>query len=252
METKKRLYVGLMLVSLGMLALLIIGLGYILKNHDVIFSQILLTTLMSLFIMVLLFLALGLLALVIMIVRSKTSPTMENIVTIVNNWLFPWAITVGKIVGLSRETILSSFISVNNYLVRSKDTNLTADKVMVLAPHCLQNSDCPHKITLDIDNCLECGNCKIGELKQLCAQENAMFKIAGGGTLARKFIKENQPGGVIAIACENDLALGIQDIGVLPVLGVLNCRPHGPCVNTDVDLSSVQQAMQSLTGVVSG
>ena len=248
METRKRLYVGLMLTSLTALALLLLGLGYLFKNRDIFVSQVLLTALLLLFSLVLLFLGLGILALVIMIMRSKTSPTMENIAGIVNSWLFPWAVMIGRIAGLSRESILRSFISVNNYLVRSKEPHLTADKIMVLAPHCLQNSDCPHKITLDIDNCQECGNCKIGELKELCAREHVMLKIASGGTLARKFVKDNSPGGIIAIACERDLALGIQDIGVLPILGVLNCRPNGPCVDTDVEMPLVLQAMDTLTG----
>ena len=80
-------------------------------------------------------------------------------------------------------------------------------------------------------------------MKKLAAQNKCKLKVVTGGTLARKAIKEQHPGAVIAIACERDLSLGIQDISAIPVLGILNRRPHGPCMNTDVDMNRVQTAL---------
>ncbi|MBC7075448.1 MAG: DUF116 domain-containing protein, partial [Syntrophomonadaceae bacterium] len=54
------------------------------------------------------------------------------------------------------------------------------------------------------------------------------------------------PRGVVAVACERDLSAGIHDMGVLPVIGVLNCRPNGPCINTDVDVEAVEEALKTL------
>ena len=48
---------------------------------------------------------------------------------------------------------------------------------------------------------------------------------------------------IIAIACDRDLASGIQDASPLPVLGVLNERPCGPCFNTRVNLQDVEEAI---------
>jgi len=67
---------------------------------------------------------------------------------VINEWLFPVALLVGKLLRVDRDSILRSFISVNNYLVRSKKVKLPGEKVMILAPHCLQNSECPHKLPL--------------------------------------------------------------------------------------------------------
>lgn len=118
---------------------------------------------------------------------------------------------------------------------------------MILAPHCLQNAECPHKITIDVANCKQCGKCKIGELKKLADQYDCQLRVVTGGTLARQAIKEQKPGAVIAIACERDLSLGIQDISIIPVLGILNYRPNGPCFNTDVDVIRVHNAMDLLS-----
>ena len=62
------------------------------------------------------------------------------------------------------------------------------------------------------------------------------FRVATGGTLARKIAKELRPKMLLAIACERDLTSGIQDVYPLPAAGVLNIRPNGPCYNTTVDL----------------
>lgn len=243
MEAKKRLYLGLLTFSLLLMAGVIWAAWYLIFNQTLVLNQILLVLLASMAILFIIVFALGILAMVVMIISSRTSPWQESVARVVNEWLFPVALLVGKLFRVDRDSILQSFISVNNYLVRSKQVILPGHEVMILAPHCLQRTDCPHKITIDVANCKQCGGCKIGELKQLAEQYQCVLRVVTGGTLARKAIKEQHPGAVIAIACERDLSLGIQDISVIPVLGVLNCRPYGPCLNTDVDISRVYNAL---------
>ena len=67
--------------------------------------------------------------------------------------------------------------------------------------------------------------------------------VATGGTLARRIVVENKPEAIVAVACELDLTTGIQDTYPIPVIGVLNERPYGPCMNTRVDLQKVKEAI---------
>ena len=67
--------------------------------------------------------------------------------------------------------------------------------------------------------------------------------ISTGGTLARQAVKQARPKAIVAVACERDLTSGIQDVFPIPVLGVFNERPFGPCFNTKVDLQKVEQAI---------
>jgi hypothetical protein len=53
-----------------------------------------------------------------------------------------------------------------------------------------------------------------------------------------------KPEAVIAIACENDLSSGIADTYPLPILGIPNERPFGPCLNTSVNLDKVKEAIE--------
>jgi len=48
------------------------------------------------------------------------------------------------------------------------------------------------------------------------------------------------------VACEGDLTSGIRDCYPLPVLGVLNDRPFGPCYNTSVDLERIEEAIKAV------
>jgi len=70
--------------------------------------------------------------------------------------------------------------------------------------------------------------------------------VATGGILARKVIVEKRPKLVLAVACERDLTSGIKDCYPLPVIGILNLRPHGPCFNTVVDAAAIDAALQQV------
>jgi hypothetical protein len=55
----------------------------------------------------------------------------------------------------------------------------------------------------------------------------------------------------VAVACERDLVSGIRDAWPLPVIGLINERPEGPCVNTRVDVAGVARILeeQILSGI---
>ena len=70
--------------------------------------------------------------------------------------------------------------------------------------------------------------------------------VATGGTLARQLVAKARPKAIIAVACERDLTSGIQDVFPIPVIGIFNERPFGPCFNTRVDIDRVEEAIQLL------
>jgi len=150
----------------------------------------------------------------------------------------------GKIAGIPRDTIRQSFIAMNNSLVLSRRFRLKPDKIMILLPHCLQLAECDIKITGDINKCLRCGRCDIAGLADLAEKYRIDIFVVTGGTLARKVIREKRPKLVVAVACEGDLTSGIRDCYPLPVLGILNDRPHGPCFNTAVDTRKIDEALR--------
>lgn len=111
-------------------------------------------------------------------------------------------------------------------------------------PHCLQNSLCTFRLTYNVNNCKRCGKCCIAGLLNLSDKYSVRLVIATGGTIARKIIKDCKPELIIAVACERDLTSGIQDAFPIPVFGILNERPFGPCIDTTVSPIQVELALK--------
>ena len=155
----------------------------------------------------------------------------------------PLMVLLGRMLGFSKQAIMLSFISVNNELVLAEAGRYRPEEILLLMPHCLQNSRCDRRLTYDINNCERCGKCPIAGLLQLHDKYGVHLAVATGGTIARRIVVQLRPSMIIAVACYRDLSSGIQDTYPLPVYGVLNERPHGPCLDTTVDLKQVEIAL---------
>lgn len=165
---------------------------------------------------------------------------------VVIKFLLPVIEFVGKILGLDKDRIRQSFIAMNNSLVISQRYKVRPDRILVLLPHCIQLFDCEIKVTGDVNKCVMCGRCDIKGLVEIGKKYGIDISVATGGTLARKVIVEKRPKLVLAVACERDLTSGIKDCYPLPVIGILNLRPHGPCFNTVVDAAAIDNALQQV------
>lgn len=146
-----------------------------------------------------------------------------------------------------KKSIRLFYIELNNLVVESENKRYRTDEVMLLLPHCIQNSQCVLKVTNNSEFCEKCGRCKIGELLEYTTGKNIRMFIATGGTVARNIIKQNNPKLIISVACERDLMSGILDVKGIPVIGITNIQPKGPCFNTDVDLAAIKQRVEQLT-----
>jgi hypothetical protein len=168
----------------------------------------------------------------------------QRITATVVRILFPLVFMLSRIIGIDKDHVKRSFIAVNNALVGAGRDTLRKGNLLLLLPHCLQSTDCPNRITGGlIENCQGCGKCVISSLLVLAREHGLALTVATGGTLARRVIGEVRPVAIIAVACETDLTSGIQDSYPLPVYGVLNERPHGPCRDTTVNLDRVEEAI---------
>jgi uncharacterized protein len=242
-KPKKRVFIGLLGLTCFCLAVILFVLWYIpivgLQNiHPSL--PFVAAVVVSVLILAM---VLGGLLLVSTLIRGKDILFSHKLRGIVVKGLFPFIILVGRLVGVSRERIQQSFIEVNNHLVRSDGRRVPPDKLLILLPHCVQEFDCQIKITGNILNCRKCGKCEIKDLAELSERYHVKIAVATGGTLARRIIVENRPKAIVAVACELDLTTGIQDTYPIPVIGILNDRPEGPCMNTRVDIGRVRQAI---------
>jgi hypothetical protein len=193
--------------------------------------------------------AVGLLIIALSALTGRRILFSHRITGTVVRVLFPPVLMLAGLMSIERDRVKRSFIAVNNALVMAGQDSIRGGKLLLLLPHCLQATDCPHKITGGlIENCRGCGKCVIAGLLSLANEYGISLVVATGGTLARRVIVEERPVAIIAVACETDLTSGIRDSYPLPVYGVLNERPNGPCRDTTVALDTVRDAMQLFTG----
>jgi len=185
----------------------------------------------------------GLILLALTVVLGRDLFFSKKLRGVVIKLLLPLMSGVGKLCGVSKDEVRRSFIAINNQLVLAQHPRATADKLLLLMPHCLQFHECQFRITGSVVHCKKCGKCPIKGLVELSEKYGVGLAVATGGTLARRIVVERRPKLIIAVACERDLSSGIQDSYPLPVFGIINHRPHGPCFDTQVNLERVEEAL---------
>jgi len=119
-----------------------------------------------------------------------------------------------------------------------------AERVLLL-PHCLRPSaTCPGRPSKEGFRCPEdCQEaCALGRLRdEALALGYKGVCIAPGGALALRFIREQEPRAVVAIACHKELTEGAEAVGELdgpaPLVATLPLLEDG-CVDTEVDLEA--------------
>ncbi|NLC77408.1 MAG: DUF116 domain-containing protein [Clostridia bacterium] len=252
MPIKKRLFVALLAISVVFLGGLAIIVWYLLTHQGILLNQIIFALLIGGAALFLVVIGLGILFLVLALWSAGGIQTPRNMMLLAVNSLFPLALTLGQLVGIDREKIRASFIAVNNQLVHNRGVHVNPQDLLILAPHCLQWSGCPHKITMDVNNCKGCGKCPIDDLRRLADTYGVQLAVVTGGTLARSFVRKHRPKAIVAVACERDLTSGIQDVKNVPVMGILNSRPQGPCFNTLVDIKQVEESLREFLGMAPG
>lgn len=195
---------------------------------------------------------LAFLLLILVTLRGRDVPFSPKLRSIAIKLMLPVLIQVGRWIGLRKEEVQHAFVAVNNELVMAQCRNgHPPDKILLLMPHCLQNHECPVKITYQVENCRRCGKCPIKDLLELAARYRVDLAVATGGTFARKIVLDKRPDLIIAVACERDLTSGIQDTTPLPVYGIFNERPFGPCFDTRVALERVEAVLREVRSMKS-
>jgi hypothetical protein len=249
LDKKLKSFFKLSLAILLPFALVIALLSYIYRSFTITQYNLVLLILIAVSIIIVLILALSTFAIFMALKKRRTSAALLIPVRLGMKLALPFAIFVAGLFKGDKDAIRSLFIDLNNIIVQSANPIYEPNKVLLLLPHCLQNNLCDRKITGDIHNCKQCGACAIGSILRLVTEKGVDAKVVTGGTAARNLVAREKPDVILSVACERDLSSGISDIGRIPVIGVLNKRPNGPCFNTTVDIELLAEKLDMLLGI---
>lgn len=138
---------------------------------------------------------------------------------------------VGKRMGVSTDRLTNSFLKTHNALLNSQRITIPPERLLLLAPRCL---------TRDANK----------RLRQMRDEYGFVLHVVGGGTDARLKVRKIRPWLILAIACERDLLSGFKEVNPhVPVIGIPNARPEGPCKNTCVDLDVIEGSIRHYLGM---
>lgn len=154
---------------------------------------------------------------------------------------YPLLMLLGAIMPARKEALQAFVIKLNNRLVLK--LGIHTSRLLLLMPHCLQVDKCDIRLTHNVRNCKQCGKCGMKDLIGVSDRTGIELFVASGGNLARRIVEDTRPEAIVAVACERDLSSGIADVYPMPVYGVCNERPCGPCLNTRVDISKIEEAI---------
>lgn len=133
-----------------------------------------------------------------------------------------------------------------------------ADRILLL-PHCLRPSQtCPGTYSKRGLICPEsCSQpCAIRILREAALKLGYRgVCVAPGGSMALRFVKQMNPKGIVAVACDKELELGIHGVETLvqrgeiqePVIGVIPLSKDG-CVDTEVDVERALETIRLMEG----
>lgn len=240
---------GFLLLSLTSICILIaimMGLNYVYVHSSINAYEILLIIIMMLITIITMLLMLSTAVVLDAYRRKKVNPRLAGLYKAGLGILLPIITFFAGLIKFSKDDIRKFYVDVNNIVVQSAGQKFKTEQVLILLPHCLQNSACEYKITSDIRNCRKCGRCCIGEILEIAENTGVNVVVATGGTLARNVIAATKPEFILSVACERDLTSGIADVWNLPVLGIINERPMGPCHNTTVNVSELKEKLEKI------
>lgn len=127
-----------------------------------------------------------------------------------------------------------------------------AERILLL-PQCLRPSEtCPGKFSKTGLVCPEdCSNdCVIRIFRQEALRQGyGGVCVAAGGKMAVKFVRDNGAKGIVAVACEEELRMGVEAVEEMhegkddmPTIVVVPLLKDG-CVDTEVDANLVVRAI---------
>ncbi len=142
------------------------------------------------------------------------------------------------------EVLDKQFVSLSNMMTKLRKKKCPPEGLLLLFPHCIQNSKCKQNIKHDLNECKRCGKCKVKDLLEISEEYGISIAIASGGRIALKRVMAEEVQGVVAIACEKELRTGLMAAMPKAIFAVPNLRPSGYCVDTDVYMDDVLKAVE--------
>ena len=128
-------------------------------------------------------------------------------------------------------------IDLRNRINKVEFENTRAEDVIIILPHCLRDVNCPAKLGRSGLECIKCGKCSIGLIKNISDKKNIDLYIVPGSSFIKNIIKQRKFKAVIGVACPVDLNLAMTSLHEFRPQGVYLLTDG--CISTSVNAEEV-------------
>ncbi len=184
-------------------------------------------------------LALGLLALLMLIV---TSVSMRKGRFYLPRLLRPGLIileglakTLWRVSNLDDREVVSFSIRLHNQLNRERFSRLAMEDRMIFLPQCLRSIECPSNLSTEGLVCKRCMRCDIGRSIDELEGHGCRVCVVPGSTFVKRLVKKYRPKGIVGVGCLMEVKEGLEmtDRMDLPAMGVVTTKDG--CIETTLD-----------------
>ena len=144
-----------------------------------------------------------------------------------------------RLLGLEDREMLTFFIKIHNTMNSSAFSKVPLAERAVFFPQCLRSAKCPAHLSPEGLNCVRCGQCTVGETKDLLEKIGYRTFIVPGSSFIKRMVKKYRPKAIIGVGCLTEVKEGIEmadKIGLIS-MGVVILKEG--CVETLVNWQDV-------------
>lgn len=138
---------------------------------------------------------------------------------------------------LGRKRALEIYLRLNNKLIYKYKKG----KTLILLPSCIQRQGCACNLFESIQNCKNCDQCIVSEIKKI-VDKKVIISFVKGGRKAIETIKLEKPDFIIAIACKEELLQGLLAMSAPTYVIPLNTE-GSPCKDTTFDIDKLKKIL---------
>lgn len=153
------------------------------------------------------------------------------------NLTYPILKSISRFLQLDDLMIDRISIDLRNRINKSAFENTNAEDVIIVLPHCLRDMTCPALLGKSGLECVKCGKCSIGKIKNISDKKNIDLYIVPGSSFIKNIVKQRKFKAVIGVACPVDLNLAMTSLHEFTPQGVYLLTDG--CINTTVNVEEV-------------
>lgn len=123
----------------------------------------------------------------------------------------------------------------NNRRVRRHMERHGTGTVLLILPRCVKRKCCKLDPAGTLAGCIDCRDCALGGLARVAAAYDVRALVAYRSHIAYEMARREQPGLIIATACEDRLIKALRSVPEIPALLTPLTGMERMCVDADFD-----------------